>query len=195
MPRRHLHQIRVLPLQRSTNVPLVLNRFSDRDGGNVVHSVVVRHNFEAAHRLPRLGGKCQNLHGHSWRVAVTASAPSLDDDGILVEFGGFKAHLRQWIDDRLDHGTMLGERDSLLGVLEPEDLKLFRFGSESGPGTDRRAADLPWPTVEAVAVLVGRVAHDVLGSLPGAADARITKVVVHETSVNTAEYQPRSLVA
>ena len=56
-------------------------------------SVGVRHNFETAHRLPFLGGKCVNLHGHSWQVQVEVTAPDTRH-GVLVDFGALKTRPR-----------------------------------------------------------------------------------------------------
>jgi hypothetical protein len=52
------------------------------------------------------------------------------------------------------------------------------------------AADLAWPTVEAVAVLLRRVSQGVLAALPCAPDARVGRVFVRETHLNTATYGP-----
>jgi 6-pyruvoyltetrahydropterin/6-carboxytetrahydropterin synthase len=142
-------------------------------------SVVVRHNFEAAHRLPHLGGKCRNLHGHSWWVEVTVEG-AVDTDGIVVDFGTLKKGIRAWIDTELDHGSMLGAADPLVRPLLSEDSKVFRFGA-SPP-----AQDLAWPTVENVAELLSRVAAQVIDEIcPG--PLSVSRVRVTETHVNAAE--------
>ena len=122
------------------------------------HGVTVRHNFETAHRLPHLGGKCTNLHGHSWWVEVSAVAPTLDS-GTVVEFGTFKSALRSWIDTYLDHGAMLGFDDPMAKLLADHGSKLFRFGAPDPLPAEEPASDLPHPTVEAVAVLLGPDRH------------------------------------
>lgn len=152
------------------------------------HGVTVRHNFETAHRLPHLGGKCTNLHGHSWWVEVSVAAPALAASTV-VEFGGFKAELRSWIDTHLDHGAMLGSDDPLAKTLADHGSKLFRFGAPEPLPSEEVAADLPHPTVEAVAVLLGRVAEGVLAGLDHAPGARIEGVRVTETHVNCAEWR------
>ena len=48
------------------------------------YSVVARHGFETAHRLPHLGSACASIHGRSWQAAVTVGAPSLNGDGTVV---------------------------------------------------------------------------------------------------------------
>jgi 6-pyruvoyltetrahydropterin/6-carboxytetrahydropterin synthase len=145
-----------------------------------MRSISVRHNFEAAHRLPLLGGKCTNLHGHSWWATVTVSTPALDGYGTIVEFGGFKAHMRAWIDTNLDHGAMLGNQDPLAKILLEHGCKVFRFGYD-WPGAD-------WPTVEAVAEMIADRAAMWLPPEPPDG-THIARVVVTETHVNAAEWE------
>ncbi|MFJ2866857.1 6-pyruvoyl trahydropterin synthase family protein [Kitasatospora sp. NPDC087314] len=151
------------------------------------HAVTVRHDFQTAHRLPHLTGKCENLHGHSWVVEVTVTASELAA-GTVVEFGAFKRALREWIDTFLDHGTMLGAADTLVPVLAGEGSKLFRFGAKDPAEQEQHAADLGWPSVEAVAELLGRVATEALHTLPRAAGAYVSHVGVSETAVNAASW-------
>ncbi|WP_159942541.1 6-pyruvoyl trahydropterin synthase family protein [Nocardiopsis sp. FR6] len=155
------------------------------------HGVTVRHNFETAHRLPHLGGKCTNLHGHSWWVEVSAVAPTLDS-GTVVEFGSFKSALRSWIDTYLDHGAMLGFDDPMAKLLSDHGSKLFRFGAPDPLPAEEPAADLPHPTVEAVAVLLGRVAEEALAGLAHVPGTRIDTVSVTETHVNNAVWRSGS---
>lgn len=118
--------------------------------------VTVRHNFETAHRLPFLGGKCTNLHGHSWWVTIalynTNTDTGTDGYGIAAEFGEVKRIIRQWIDIRLDHGVMLGVEDPLIkfGVPDPGLGKTFVFGLDGDASYSKK----PWPTVEAVAEML-----------------------------------------
>ncbi|MCC9309114.1 6-carboxytetrahydropterin synthase [Kitasatospora sp. RB6PN24] len=152
------------------------------------HAVTVRHNFETAHRLPHLASKCENLHGHSWNVEVTVEAPELAA-GTVVEFGAFKRALRQWIDTFLDHGAMLGATDPLAPVLAGQGSKLFRFGATDPTEQEQHATGLAWPSVEAVAELLARVAAEALHTLPRAAGARVAQVTVTETAVNAAHWR------
>ena len=137
----------------------------------MTHTATIRHNAEAAHRLPFIPGKCENLHGHSWWFEVTVEAPELAA-GIIVECGAFKAKFRQWVDEHLDHGAMLGPEDPLLPVLQ-------------GMGSKVHVVD-GWPTVENVAVMVAAVATDCLQELVRAPGARVVRVDVQETHVNGA---------
>ena len=157
------------------------------------HQITVEHSFETAHRLPHLGGKCTSLHGHSWRVAVSVVAPSLSEQATVVEFGALKASIRRWIDTHLDHGTMLGVQDPLVEPLAAAECTVFRFGTGHAclaGEAEALATDLMWPTVEAVAVLVRRMAQVVLAGLPCAAGAHVGQVFVRETDLNSATTGP-----
>ncbi|MFJ2706795.1 6-pyruvoyl trahydropterin synthase family protein [Streptomyces sp. NPDC087428] len=158
------------------------------EGPRPAHSVSVRHNFETAHRIPHLVGKCVNLHGHSWWMEATVTAPLLDR-GTVVEFGAFKGHVRAWIDTYLDHGAMLGADDPLAGILAEHRSKVFRFGASDPGPAERFAVGLPHPTVEAVAELLARVVGQALRELSAAAGAFVSEVVVSETHVNTAGWR------
>lgn len=138
------------------------------------HEVTVKHNFETAHRLPHIEGKCQSLHGHSWWVEMTASSSRLALGGILTEFGPFKAQLRSWIDEHLDHGAMLGPEDPLISVLQDEGSKVHVM--------DR------WPTVENVAAMLAERGQLILEELVHAPRAMVTRCVVRETHVNEAAW-------
>lgn len=154
------------------------------------HSVTVRHNFETGHRLPHLTGKCSSLHGHSWWATWTFTGDQLGPDGTIVEYGALKAELRAWVDTVLDHGLMLGHEDPLLPILAAHG-KTFSFHPEL-----ELTAGQSWPTVEAVAVLLGRVGDTVLRELRKPErgwsiplDVRCTQVHVTETHVNAATWQ------
>lgn len=159
------------------------------------HSVTVRHNFESAHRLPHLGGKCVSLHGHSWWTEVTVSAPHLSRSGTVVEFGAFKSAMRGWIDTHLDHGALLGATDPLTPFLRDLGSKVFVFGADHlGDGCSWPGAD--WPTVESVAAMIAEKAHGhwlpVAALVDDAAQgAAVTAVRVYETAVNTADWAAR----
>jgi 6-pyruvoyltetrahydropterin/6-carboxytetrahydropterin synthase len=57
--------------------------------------VFVEHTFAAGHALRNYHGKCENVHGHNYRVQVSVEGPQLDDAGLLVDFAELKKVLRQ----------------------------------------------------------------------------------------------------
>jgi len=58
--------------------------------------------FDAAHRLINYRGKCENLHGHRWKVQVTLKAP-LQKDGIAFDFVELKKIVEEKVIKKLDH--------------------------------------------------------------------------------------------
>ncbi len=65
--------------------------------------------FAAAHQLTMVSKKCENLHGHNWKVEVCVKGEKLNNAGVLVDFGILKKHVRD-IMNRLDH-KFLNELD------------------------------------------------------------------------------------
>jgi len=58
--------------------------------------------FAAAHRLTMVGTKCENMHGHNWKIEVFLTGEKLDEAGVVMDFGDIKTRLREII-GRLDH--------------------------------------------------------------------------------------------
>jgi 6-pyruvoyltetrahydropterin/6-carboxytetrahydropterin synthase len=64
--------------------------------------VSVEQVFAAGHALRNYKGKCENIHGHNWRVRVVIEGEHLDSTGLLVDFIDVK-NLMGSIIARLDH--------------------------------------------------------------------------------------------
>jgi 6-pyruvoyltetrahydropterin/6-carboxytetrahydropterin synthase len=64
--------------------------------------VAVEQVFASAHALRNYKGRCENIHGHNWKVRVTIEGERLDDAGLLVDFIDVK-NLMGEIIDRIDH--------------------------------------------------------------------------------------------
>jgi len=62
---------------------------------------VVTH-FAAAHQLKMVTEKCENLHGHNWKIEVCVAGDTLGRAGVLMDFGEIKRHVREII-STLDH--------------------------------------------------------------------------------------------
>lgn len=71
--------------------------------------------FDSAHRIMNHESKCKLLHGHRYVVEATFSAKELDDIGRVIDFGIIKSVLGAWIDEYLDHNTILCINDKNLG--------------------------------------------------------------------------------
>jgi len=68
----------------------------------------VEEKFSAAHQLKGYEGKCEELHGHNYRVEVAISGKDLTEAGLLLDFKEVKRVLREIIDEYFDH-KMLNE--------------------------------------------------------------------------------------
>ncbi len=64
--------------------------------------VSVEETFAAGHALRNYHGKCENVHGHNYRVRVLIEGEGLDGAGLLVDFVELKRILRALI-EKLDH--------------------------------------------------------------------------------------------
>ena len=74
----------------------------------------VRDGFAAAHRIVGSGGRCENMHGHNFRVELEVGGENLDGAGMLLDFTELKAVLRRILQD-LDHRD-LNEHPSFEGT-------------------------------------------------------------------------------
>ena len=59
--------------------------------------VNVDETFSAGHALRGYKGKCENPHGHNYKVRVTVEGPELDSIGLLSDFTSLKRVLREII--------------------------------------------------------------------------------------------------
>ncbi|MAQ14537.1 MAG: 6-pyruvoyl tetrahydropterin synthase [Sandaracinus sp.] len=80
-----------------------------------------RRRFSMAHRLASGSSlKCATPHGHDEYVVVELEPQDhgrLDGEAnMVVEFARAKGRWHRFVDERLDHGFQLGERDPLLAL-------------------------------------------------------------------------------
>jgi 6-pyruvoyltetrahydropterin/6-carboxytetrahydropterin synthase len=64
--------------------------------------VTVEDSFAAGHYLRNYKGKCENPHGHNYKIRVTLAGAELDKAGLLLDFKDLRDVMRHVI-DRLDH--------------------------------------------------------------------------------------------
>lgn len=91
--------------------------------------IMVRTRFAAAHQLNLAGRKCENLHGHNWRVEVFVTGEQLDHAGVLYDFGLLKKDVNA-IMDELDH-KFLNELKALFPTGSPSSERIAVFVAES----------------------------------------------------------------
>lgn len=58
--------------------------------------------FSGAHRLREYEGKCEEIHGHNWKIRAFICAEELDRLGMVIDFKKLKKALND-VADRLDH--------------------------------------------------------------------------------------------
>ena len=87
--------------------------------------------FDAAHFLSDYDGKCENLHGHRWRVIAWIEVDELQTSGqekdMVVDFGDFKRALRSLV-AQFDHMFIVDEGSlapETIAALESETFKLL----------------------------------------------------------------------
>lgn len=61
--------------------------------------------FDAAHRLENYGGKCEELHGHTWKLRVTVEAP-VGEDGLAFDFAEIEKETGRLVLSDLDHSYL-----------------------------------------------------------------------------------------
>ena len=103
--------------------------------GHSLYELKTEAYFDSAHFLAEYQGKCENLHGHRWRIEVTIGTDSLLEEGdqkdMVCDFSDFKRTVRA-LASEYDH-TFLVETgtlaDSTIKALEAEGftLKMLAF--------------------------------------------------------------------
>ncbi len=67
-----------------------------------MYEVKIISDFAAAHQLRNFRGRCENLHGHNWKIEVVVRGTELEDSGVLVDFGEVKQVTRDLL-AQVDH--------------------------------------------------------------------------------------------
>ena len=70
--------------------------------GNGMFELKIVTDFAAAHQLKMVAEKCENLHGHNWKIEVCLQGDKLNSAGILIDFGVMKKEVAA-IMSALDH--------------------------------------------------------------------------------------------
>lgn len=116
--------------------------------------------FAAGHALRGYKGKCENVHGHNYRVRVTLEGERLNPIGLLYDFVDLKRLMKDII-EYWDH----------------------RFINDLPP------FDVINPTAENMAKWFFEQVRQRLDAAPAEVPVRVTEVVVWETDANIARYR------
>ncbi len=130
--------------------------------------------FDAAHFLADYYGKCENLHGHRWRVVAYIEQDDLQAEGtmrdMVLDFGVFKRALRE-LAAEYDHTFLVEE-----GTLKPATIEALE-------GEGFSLTIVPFRTT--AENLARRFADELIArGLP------CSQVDVYETPMNCATYRP-----
>ena len=143
--------------------------------------------FAMAHLLSGHKGLCKNLHGHNYKMEVTAVAQSNNAvkevgpaEGMVVDFKDLKQFVNEVIVNPLDHATMIWEdskdpfEHDLCALLRKYDKKVVVVAYR--PTAENMAADF-----------MGRL-NTILNATE--ADYRIEKIKLWETDSSYSEILP-----
>jgi len=61
--------------------------------------------FDAAHNLIHYHGKCENLHGHTYKMVVKLEGTP-DAEGMIYDFVQLKKNVKEHIIDKFDHAYL-----------------------------------------------------------------------------------------
>jgi len=86
---------------------------------------------ETGHRLNNYDGRCSHLHGHSYLWEVTATAPELTDNGMILDFKDLKVAMNVVLDP-LDHALVLAGTDPLVEMHSSQDELNNTFRATNG---------------------------------------------------------------
>jgi 6-pyruvoyltetrahydropterin/6-carboxytetrahydropterin synthase len=138
---------------------------------------------ESGHMLSKHPGRCKYPHGHSRRIDIIVSSPTLDANDMVCDFKALKLAVADAI-DAYDHAMAMNSTDPLLPTLLAQHARLVVYTNED-PTTEVMARRI----FELVASKVGTTltSHDgIRYVLP--ASLTIERVRVTETSTSWAEY-------
>ncbi|MCM8818688.1 MAG: 6-carboxytetrahydropterin synthase QueD [Candidatus Omnitrophica bacterium] len=87
-----------------------------------MYEIKIRGDFSSAHMLKNYKGKCENLHGHNWKVEVIVIGETLDKIGLLIDFHILKSKL-----------------NIILKSLDHKNLNLIPFFAKKNPSSENIA--------------------------------------------------------
>ena len=86
--------------------------------------------FETAHQLEGYNGKCRNIHGHSYRLAVGVRGVPIADPahphcGMIMDFADLKRIVEEQVVSVFDHALVLRRGAVLHGALQTADIRII----------------------------------------------------------------------
>jgi 6-pyruvoyltetrahydropterin/6-carboxytetrahydropterin synthase len=84
--------------------------------------------FDAAHNLPNYHGKCERLHGHTYRIQVTIEAPVDAQTGMALDFAILGDVVKEEVVDALDHRYI----NEIIPISSAENVAIWAWQRVSG---------------------------------------------------------------
>jgi len=92
--------------------------------GKAMFQVRVDESFSAGHALRGYKGKCENVHGHNYKVRIILEGPGLDSIGLLYDFTHLKRVIREIVGG-VDHKFLNDQAP--FDVINPSAENLAKF--------------------------------------------------------------------
>ena len=70
-----------------------------------MYEISVEYSFAAGHALRGYKGKCENVHGHNYKLRVTVEGEKLNSTGLLMDFIDLRNAVKV-LSERFDHRFM-----------------------------------------------------------------------------------------
>ncbi len=112
-----------------------------------MYILTIEDDFSSAHQLREYKGKCENLHGHNWKVVLQVKGEKLNSLGLLIDFTELKKILKNIL-SYLDHKN-LNELEPF-NTLNPSSENIARYLYDNI--SDELAAEHPDVAVYSVTV-------------------------------------------
>lgn len=84
--------------------------------------------FETGHALYGYDGKCKNVHGHSYKLAVTVIGTPISEKnavklGMVIDFGDLKKIVKEEVVDLFDHATVFNKNTPHLELAKELEIR------------------------------------------------------------------------
>lgn len=82
--------------------------------------------IDLAHRVPNHKSKCQNLHGHRYKIEVGVDDKLIDEEGsssegMVIDFSDLKQTMMEVLDEGFDHNSIFYAEDPIRGYIQQVD--------------------------------------------------------------------------
>lgn len=84
--------------------------------------------FDSAHFLPSYQGKCEDMHGHTYRLQVTVDGP-VDEEGMVIDFAMLKKIVKAKVLEKLDHKLI----NDIIEVASAENMAVWIWNQLADP--------------------------------------------------------------